>query len=177
MNKYLCSSSSPFYSLEEMNSGQQKRLDSTIQNVLSKHMVSRLFQRLNFYVFFKKHIIPYLGKNIKTLILFLPMKHCVTTSLLLMMKKGACYPFDTKVVLVRFPSPQHFIRKFVYFYAALSHICKVTYPKLFWRWHKNLCIWPCEWVTSRVFISWKIYGTTTTTLKSPWLIRHSKGFQ
>ena len=66
------------------------------------------------------------------------MKHCVTTSLLLMMKKGACYPFDTKVVLVRFPSPQHFIRKFVYFYAALSHICKVTYPKLFWRWHKNL---------------------------------------
>ena len=57
----------PFYSLvEEMNSGQQKGLNSAIQNVL-KHMVSRLFQRLKFYVFFKKHIIPYSRKKYKNI--------------------------------------------------------------------------------------------------------------
>ena len=57
----------PFYSLvEEMNSGQQKGLNSAIQNVL-KHMVSRLFQRLKFYVFFKKNMIPYSGKKYKNI--------------------------------------------------------------------------------------------------------------
>ena len=93
----------PFYSVEEMNSGQQKGLKSAIQNVL-KHMVSRLFQRLKFYIFFKKSLSLIQGKIYKHWI-FCLWKPCVTTSLLsiymMMKKKGLVILFDTKVVLVR----------------------------------------------------------------------------
>ena len=78
----------PFYSLvEEMNSGQQKGLNSAIQNVL-KHMVSRLFQRLKFYVFFKKHIIPYSRKKYKNIDSVLSVKHCNNIPYLDDEKKG-----------------------------------------------------------------------------------------
>ena len=96
----------PFYSLvEEMNSGQQKGLNSAIQNVL-KHMVSRLFQRLKFYIFFKKCLSLIQGKNIKTLILFL--KHCVTTSLILMMKKRGLLSFWYEGRTCKIPLPPTF---------------------------------------------------------------------
>ena len=77
--------------LEEMNSGQQKGLNSVIQNVL-KHMVSRKKYK-NIYLF------------------FLPMKHCVTTSLLsiyMMMKKRGLLSFWYEGHTCKIPLPPTF---------------------------------------------------------------------